>query len=80
MQGQGEARTTAGDTFELGASPEGLMEPADLSIVDDAQLDAQLKATTQEIGQRTARKKKLENARARWGAAGLTLRHCVLRV
>ena len=55
MQGQGEVRTTAGNTPELGASPEGLMEPTDLSVVDDAQLEAQLKATAQEIGQRTAR-------------------------
>ena len=40
------------------------MEPTDLSVVDDAQLEAQLTATAQEIGLRTARKKKLENARA----------------
>jgi len=64
MQGQREVRTTAGDTPELGASPEGLMEPTDLSVVGDAQLEAQLTATAQEIGLRTARKKKLENARA----------------
>ena len=64
MQGQREVRTTAGDTPELGASPGGLMEPTDLSVVGDAQLEAQLTATAQEIGLRTARKKKLENARA----------------
>ena len=64
MQGQREVRTTAGDTPELGASPRGLMEPTDLSVVGDAQLEAQLTATAQEIGLRTARKKKLENARA----------------
>ena len=40
------------------------MEPTDLSVVGDAQLEAQLTATAQEIGLRTARKKKLENARA----------------
>ena len=55
MQGQREVRTTAGDTPELEASPGGLMEPTDLSVVDDAQLEAQLTATAQEIGLRTAR-------------------------
>jgi hypothetical protein len=40
------------------------METTDLSVVGDAQLEAQLTATAQEIGLRTARKKKLENARA----------------